>query len=132
MSRHHRHNEKKEEQVVNPQLNNLSGIDFGQIVNILNQVDINELANMISKLDLNFNGNSNDEGKVQPLREEIHQDYEVLQEKDAHQSVPQPEQPDDRKAELLRSLKYLVNADKFELLEVILQLYMLSRNEKNK
>lgn len=80
--------------------NLLNNIDPNQLAGILNGIDINQLKNMFQ----NFNGN---------------------QEKG--QGVPRNSTSNFRSIEILNAIKPLVNAERSQLIDSIIQLYTISK-----
>lgn len=83
--------------------------NLGGILNLMNNIDINQLSSIIQSV-----------GNISP---------QVSNQENANRDVDGKIL--ERKTELEKALKTIVNADKTELLQVIIQIYTESRSQQN-
>lgn len=117
MSRH-RKRSRQESIPENSNGFNLNNLDLSGIASMINNIDMNELSAMINNV-VKSEGSSEKEENNREL-----QDYgRPVRETNSGDATS-------RKREILRALRVLINADKSELLQIVVQLYASGRNRK--
>lgn len=108
MSAHRRRNRNEE---TNSQTNglNLNGIDLNSVAAIMKNIDINQLTSIIGSLNQS-QGNYNENNNIDDSEEAV---------RDRRQ----------RRREIVNALTTLMNADRAELLQVVMQLYGTKKTE---
>lgn len=102
MGGHRRHSRREEPSVQNNGMN-LNGIDLNSIASIVNSIDMNQLTSILGSLGQSQGANDGDEERPsnrQGIRER-----------------------EERRREIVNALNVLANADRAELIQIVLQLY---------
>jgi hypothetical protein len=110
MSRHRRRT-RHEGSSQNSSGFNLNNLDLSSIAGIINNIDMNQVSAFLN----NAVNNGGD----------IEKDEKNNQIPDSNTS-----NAESRKSELIRALRTLINADKSEVLQIVIQLYASARNNK--
>jgi hypothetical protein len=113
MSRHRKHYRREESRQEEPRTSeqnlNLNGFDLSSIASLINNIDVNEISSYVNNL--NKNNNSTIKDNPENAEGNFEEDEAAM-----------------RKNELIRSITNLINADKAELLQIVIQLFAASRN----
>jgi hypothetical protein len=90
---------------------NLNNLDLSSIAGIINNIDMNQVSTFLNNAVKNEANTENGEKNNQT--------------RDSNTSSVDP-----RRNEIIRAMRTLINADKSEVLQVVIQLYASARNSK--